>query len=232
MKIRLILVVLVLLWTSISMFGADGTGDKDVAGVMETLKRMHDGYVKRDVSQIDAWVDDMFTGDVRIIGTSNAMYPGQGEWGGGKAMARKVFASDWKYWGDLKIYYEQAQITVRGNHAWVAMAAIIRKTGKEAPSFARSVQRIKEITEKKDMADTLKLKNVIYDAALLLYQFEQGSELNWPIRITAGLVREKGKWLIAQTHFSYAHSGFPTVRFTRAQVKEFEERLTSPPAVK
>lgn len=222
MKKQLILIALLLVWAGITHLNAAGT--QDHAGVLKTLKRLHDGYQKRDVSEIDAWVDDIFTDDVRVIGT-NCLYPGHSEWFTGKETARKVFARDWKYWGDLKIYYQQAQISVRKKHAWVAMTAIISKTGKEAPSYARSVKRIKKITENEAMPDKLKLKSIIYDAALLLHQFEQGSRLNWPIRITASMVKQKGKWLITQTHFSYAHQGFPTIRLNRDQVKEFENHV-------
>jgi hypothetical protein len=216
------LVILLLVWAGISIL--NGAIAQDRAGVLVTLKRLHDGYDKRDVSQIDAWVDDIFTDEVRVIGT-NCLYPGHSEWFTGKEKARKVFARDWKYWGHLKIYYQQAQVSVSNDHAWVAMTGIVSRTGKEAPSYARSIKRIKEITENKSMPDKLKLKSVIYDAALLLHQFEQGSQLNWPLRITASLVRKNDKWLITQTHFSYAHRGFPTIRLTPSQVKDFENHV-------
>jgi hypothetical protein len=188
------------------------------------LEKFQQGYSNRDAAKVDPWVQELMTRDVYIIGT-NAVYPNTGEWQVGHEKAKQLFANDWKRWGVLEADVENADIRiVKKNVALVAMTATVTKSIKNGygrskeENMKRCLKRLATLEKDDKKSTQLKLFTAIWDAGMVLKHAQLGETLIWPIRITMVLVKEKGKWKMAQTHYSYPMAGYPPVRLVDGQV--------------
>ena len=65
--------------------------------VIETIKRFQSGYSKKDLENIDAFMEELF-----IIGESTyAIGTGTTEVFLGSEKVKELIYGDWKYWGDV-----------------------------------------------------------------------------------------------------------------------------------
>ncbi|MFW9922460.1 MAG: hypothetical protein ACFFDW_04130 [Candidatus Thorarchaeota archaeon] len=184
--------------------------------ILDKLTYLQEGYVKRDTNQIENWVKTLMDESVQIIGT-NSIYPLDFEWRSGHQAAIEMFKNDWLRWGKVRYFVDFADINVDGNLACVTMFAVVtRDTRAEEnrtfdASKKRSLQRIKEITEK-NIPSTLALYEIIYDASMILSQYEKSPIMVWPIRTSFVFMKKNNTWLIKQLHYSWPGQGFPAVR--------------------
>jgi hypothetical protein len=72
------------------------------------LQAFQDGYTRRDLAQVDSFME-LFTTDAEVIGT-NGLEPGQGEWYTSRAAARELVHGDWEGWGDLRLDLSTSQM--------------------------------------------------------------------------------------------------------------------------
>jgi len=202
--------------------GPQKTGlSKEGEKIVTVLKKLQEGYTRRDPSIVEQWVKDLFTEDVYIIGT-NATYPGNFEWREGHEAAVEMFSNDWRCWGDLNMYIDEADISVDNESAWIAMfATVIKKPGHGANRYRSadrsrrgSLARIREMAES-ELPSVLALYEIIHDASMVLVQYERSHKFIWPIRMTLGMVKKNGKWLLKQIHWSWPGRGFPVVRLLK-----------------
>ncbi len=190
----------------------------DESEILQILKTFYEGYIKRDLSLVNIWAKKHLDENIQIIGT-NAIYPGDFEWRTGQNAAIEMFENDWKHFGQLKFYLDQADIIVENNCAWATVfATATRITSKEEnrtfeASKKRSLDRIKAMTEE-NKSSTLTLYQIINDASSVLFQYEQSELFVWPIRTSFSFIKINDKWLIKQLHFSWPGRGFPAVRIT------------------
>jgi hypothetical protein len=195
---------------------ADKLTDMDeIQDVLQVFKR---GYAERDTSKASAWCDRIFYDNVEIIGTYS-VHPNSREWFSGKNKAVGVFANDWVAWGDLNAKVEDANINIDDNVAWVSIEATVTKSPRNSrartaeQSASNILKHIAKLSEEDDdKTSRLKLMEAAYYANLVLYQYEQGDEFVWPIRISGVLQKQNGEWKIRQMHFSHPNRGFPNVR--------------------
>ncbi len=94
--------------------------------IRSLLQTFQDGYTRRDLTQVDAFMD-LFTPDAEVIGT-NGIKPGVDEWYTSRASARELVEGDWDGWGDLRLDVDFASIQVNGNVGWIASSATVTKT--------------------------------------------------------------------------------------------------------
>jgi hypothetical protein len=85
------------------------------------------GYTRRDVSQVDAFME-LFTTDAEVIGT-NGMKPGAGEWYMDRASARELVEGDWEGWGDLRLDLDSMSVTRRRRKSRARNMTSTRSTG-------------------------------------------------------------------------------------------------------
>jgi hypothetical protein len=190
----------------------------DAGEVYSLLEKFQEGYLHRDVSKLEAWVDELFDTDVHIIGT-HAKFPGTGEWRNGREAALHLFGSDWRNWGDVKFYLEEADISVEGPAAWVGLfATVIRKPGmgrlyRDAETIQRTMVNVmKAKLDQEDWSALKKLYEVLHDVGFALAEYERDPEFIWPIQISLGLIKKQGRWLLKQIHFAHPSEGYPVVR--------------------
>ena len=95
--------------------------------IQSLLHKFQDGYTRRDVVQLDAFMD-LFTPDTEVIGTSGVK-PGVDEWYTNRETASTMIKRDWERWGDLKLEVESASIRIEGKVGWIAasMAMVCTK---------------------------------------------------------------------------------------------------------
>lgn len=186
--------------------------------IENTLNEFINGYKERDTSKVLTWFEKLFYDDIEIIGTFS-IEPGTREWDKGKEYAIRLFKSDWIGWGDLVINLETANISSSQNLAWVSLPAIISRSPENSKSrtaeesFSNMLKHLSEIEADPKIDRNLKLHKIAYYSNLLLFQYEQGEEFVWPVRISATLQKENDVWKFRQIHFSYPNRGFPNVRY-------------------
>ncbi|NPD88624.1 MAG: hypothetical protein HGN29_07860 [Asgard group archaeon] len=195
---------------------SDSKKPDDEQRIRSLLYKIQKGYTDRDENVVSEWAEDLFDERVTIIGTSS-IKPGDFEWRNGHAAAIEMFRSDWLNWGDVKLSTEEAEIDIEGNASWVAVYATVTRDTKKSVNHSaevsreRSLKRIKQYSEK-EWTTKQALYEIIYDASMVLTQYERSDIFIWPIRITLGLFQRNNKWLIRQVHFSFPGRGFPNVR--------------------
>jgi len=83
--------------------------------IIDQLNKFQDGYTKRDTSQIDSFMQQLFSKEnVLILGTMpNEICVGQ------KGARRLVFA-DWYAWGDCTFLVENSNVSSYGDAAWIS----------------------------------------------------------------------------------------------------------------
>ena len=183
---------------------------------MLRLLEFEKGYLERDISRVKNWAENLLDKEVQIIGT-NSVYPGDFEWRTGHTAAIEMFENDWKNWGDLLLFLDQAEINVENNSSWVAIFGIASRNTPEEEnrtfesSKSRVLNRIKSYTEAA-IPSTLALYQIISDASTILHQYEQSEIFVWPLRISLSFTKKNQKWMIKQIHFSWPGRGFPVVR--------------------
>jgi len=83
---------------------------------LQLMEKFRDGYIKRDSTQLDNFVE-MFTDDIVYIGVASH------EFFRGKKSVRGLTYMDWKRWFDLRIPIDKVVIRTNRNTAWFAVVA-------------------------------------------------------------------------------------------------------------
>ena len=99
------------------------------------LQKFQDGYTRRDVTQVDAFME-LFTPEAEVIGT-NGVKPGVDEWYTSRDSARELMLGDWESWGDLCLDLESASIHVHGETGWIAASATVTSALSASPTRGR-----------------------------------------------------------------------------------------------
>jgi hypothetical protein len=173
--------------------------------VREVLRKFQEGYAKRDLRGLDEFMS-LFSHDpgVEIVGTY-AVDRKHSEWATGFDAARdNIVASDWKYWGDFTLDVAGAIINVLGDVAWLSTCASV--VYKEAPSvrLKETVDTMREALGSSSADDSQKILEVLREGACSLRDKQTSDTCNYPIRLSAVLVRQQGAWRFHHLNFSHA----------------------------
>ncbi|MGE5463077.1 MAG: nuclear transport factor 2 family protein [Syntrophothermus sp.] len=173
------------------------------------MQTFQEGYIHRDVSQADAFMD-LFTEDAEVIGTNGAR-PGVDEWYMDRASARELVAGDWEGWGDLRLDLDAASIHSHGEVGWIAAPATVTQTiGEE--NYASYLEFVKKYLDRPDLSAEQKLLYILRGGTNTVYELRRGEKFVWALRLTAVVVRVEGGWKFAQMNFSFPTIYFPDVR--------------------
>lgn len=173
------------------------------------LTAFQDGYTRRDLSRLDAFMD-LFTPDAELIGT-NAVKPGVDEWHLGRQSSRELIEGDWRWWGDLRLDIPAASIRINAETGWVAAAATVTKTVGEK-GYADYLEFIQKYLQESELPAEQKLHFILRGGANTVYELRRGETFTWALRLTAVVVRQAQGWKFAQVHFSFPTIYFPDVR--------------------
>jgi ketosteroid isomerase-like protein len=177
--------------------------------IRSLLQKFQDGYARRDVSQVDSFME-LFTDDAEVIGT-NGIRPGVDEWYMDRTAARELVKGDWKGWGDLRLDLDSMSVHSRGDAGWVAAAATVTEViGSE--NYASYLEYVRAYIDKPDISAEQKLLNILRGGTNTVYELRRGEKFVWALRFTAVVVRETDGWKFAQMSFSFPTIYFPDVR--------------------
>lgn len=179
--------------------------------VQEVLRQFQDGYTRRDLENVDAFMKELFIigDDTCVLGT------GTGELFLGSEKVKKVLQDDWKYWGDVNIDWESARISTAGDVAWFATTGSVKHIFKDLPNRDnRYLDFIKEKAGGTGLTPKQKITLINWVLALSYHQrIEKKREYLWPLRLTGVLLKDSGKWKKVHLHFSIPIAIFPDERF-------------------
>lgn len=187
--------------------GKGNANDNIQIEVRQVLEKFQEGYTKRDNSLIDSYMEELFSkeSDALIVGTADA------EWCLGLEGMKEIIESDWKYWGNLKLDVDGALVSSYGNVAWITTEGVVSSISSEDRMYNKYVERIKS-TFDKEAPSKDKLIDTLKSISICLYETNLGENVIRPIRFSAILINNEGKWKFHNIHFSHPTTLPPDVR--------------------
>jgi hypothetical protein len=89
--------------------------------IIGQLNKFRNGYSKRDTSQVNAFMESLYSSEnILILGTS------PGEVFSGYERASRLVRSDWESWGDCRFMTDSAYISSEGDVAWFATKGYVQ----------------------------------------------------------------------------------------------------------
>lgn len=180
-----------------------------VEEIQALLQTFQDGYTRRDLNQVDAFME-LFAPEVEVIGT-NGQKPGLDEWYLNRATARELVYGDWEGWGDLRLALDSTSIHVLGEVGWIAASATVTQIIGEA-NYASYLEYVKAYLDQPGISAEQKLHNILRGGTNTVYELRRGEKFVWPLRFTAVVTRQPTGWKFVQMNFSFPTIYFPDVR--------------------
>jgi hypothetical protein len=111
----------IFLFPSRSYYSKGNAPDSSRKEIIGQLKKFQDGYSKRDIKNIDAFMQSLFCREnILILGTM------PGEIYSGYERATRLVKTDWESWGDCKFIIDSANISSSGNTAWFSTRGYVK----------------------------------------------------------------------------------------------------------
>ncbi len=102
------------------VFSKGNAPDSVRSEIVEQLRKFQDGYTNRDTSQVNVFMDQLFSQDnLLLLGTMPQ------EILIGQAKAARLIFSDWKSWGDCTFLIDDAYISTEGKVAWISTIGFV-----------------------------------------------------------------------------------------------------------
>ena len=173
-----------------------------IAEIRETLKRFQNGYIVRDLSRLDEFME-LFEQDpeTELIGIG-ASVRGGNEWFQGADQIRAIIASDWEYWGDVRINVDEAKISALGDVAWLSTSGELVQTDTFDQALVFYLQQMKELLENEAMDLDRRLMEATHFGMRRLRERQKGKGYGWPFVFTAVLVKREAAWRFHTIHWS------------------------------
>ena len=188
----------------------------EIDEVRALLQKFQDGYSKRDITELDEFMELFVPGDdLEVIGT-NTVGPGQGEWCRGQEATRALIKDDWEDWGDVVFDVPGGHITVNGAVAWLATTAKVTRTVPAELGYSYFLGFAAETLKNEEMDAQTKMLDIVRLGSDVLPELQKGETFVWPIRFTAVAVKRGEYWRFHQMQFSYATTRFPDVRYVES----------------
>lgn len=190
--------------------------------VKQMLVKFQEGYTKRDTTNIDSFMDELFIKDenTSILGTSN------GEMCLGFESAKELIKSDWEYWGDVKLDLDSLIVHRLGSTLWFALQGNVKYTFRtDKGVWGRYVSFVENClnTAENGLKEGLTIMNWGLSHLLFPRSPEERGYL-WPMRLTGAMIQENGAYKFHYMQFSLPCSVYPDIRTgTKALDNLFEE---------
>ncbi len=184
----------------------------EIEAVKDLLKKFQEGYARRDLSGLDEFMELFIPGDeLEIVGT-NAVEMGKEEWCLGRTAVRELVAGDWEYWGDVVYDLENAHISIKGDAAWIATTGTVTDRIPLEQRYNGFLEYTRAVLDKEETNAQAKVLDILQLGNNILAGLPLSDLYVWPFRFTAVAVRENGRWMFHQLHFSFATTRAPDVR--------------------
>jgi hypothetical protein len=178
----------------------------ETEAVRLVLQRFQDGYIARNVSRLDDFMQLFVQSDeIELIGVGAAKRGGP-EWFQGLAAIREIIEGDWTYWGDVRLDLEDTKITVQGNAAWLSTTGNLISTQEYEKALPFYLNTMKELLGKEDLSLDARVAEVTQFGVNRLRDRIYGVGHAWPFTFTAVLVQTCGNWRFHTIHWSFPAS--------------------------
>lgn len=171
-----------------------------IEAVRRVLQLLQDGYVARDLSAVDGFLE-LFDDAPEMIGIG-ASARGGDEWFEGRGAVREIIESDWTYWGDVRIDVAGAKITVSGESAWISTTGTLTQTGTFDEAMPQYLEQMKGLLERPRENPATGIMEATYFGLSRLRERSLGVGHEWPLVITAVLVKTGSQWRFDTMHWS------------------------------
>ncbi|MDX1435605.1 MAG: nuclear transport factor 2 family protein [Anaerolineales bacterium] len=170
--------------------------------VRQTLRQFQEGYTARDTSALDNFMQ-LFSrrGDVEMIGIG-ATTRGGSEWFRGPDQVREIVDSDWRFWGEVQLDVDEAQISVSGNTAWISTSGQLLQNQAFNEAMAFYVSQMKDLLEEEGADPDTRMMEATHFGLRRLRERHKGEGHAWPLVLTAVLIMEQGNWRFHTIHWS------------------------------
>ena len=195
----------------------------------EILTVFNEGYTKRNINEIDNFMDKLFDKNerVNVIGTC------EGEWCIGYDEVKDIFLSDWEYWGDLRVKVDEANIIELGNTAIIYTPGTVKYSfNSRSETYTRYLGYVKDYFDENSFngkkSNKAKLTEINWKLCHLLTQRDSiQRDYLWDIRISFVLIKKADKWVIKYMQFSFPVVGYlPEVRIEDSpNIDELKEKI-------
>jgi hypothetical protein len=102
-------------------FSKGNAPDSTRKKIIDQLNKFQDGYSKRDTSQVNAFMQALYSREnILILGTM------PGEVFSGYDRAAHLVKSDWESWGDCRFMIDSANISSMGDVAWFSTRGYVK----------------------------------------------------------------------------------------------------------
>lgn len=175
----------------------------DVSQVRNTLQEFQDGYIARDKSQLDTFMELFAPSDeIELIGVG-ASERGGNEWFNGRAAIREIIEGDWTYWGAVEIDVASAKITVSGEVAWLSVTGTLTSGDEYEQAFPHYLEQMRDLLMDEVKSFDDRLTDATHFGVNRIRDRMRGKGARWPFVITAVLVKTDGKWGFHTIHWSF-----------------------------
>lgn len=187
--------------------------------VREVLHKFQEGYTERNQEKVDEFMGELFVNGDEIYAVGTAT----GELFLGFDQVKDLIKSDWEYWGDVNINWENARIDIKDDTAFFASRGTVKYIFEDTTEkFDRHINFIKNKVEEMGLTPRQKITYMNWFLSLVYHQREDSKrEYLWPVRLSGVMVKDDGRWKIVNLKFSMPKSNFPDERFENSN--EFEE---------
>ncbi len=176
----------------------------------QVLQKFNDGYVRRDVDRLDAFMEELFINSPTtvILGTS------EGELCLGLEQAKNLIKNDWMYWNDFRVDPEKALFHQVGDAFWFAVVASVKYVFKtDEATNERLLHFPKNQLEAAEKGPLEALTTLSWGLAHYLFPREEAERAYlWPVRLTGVLREDQGRWKFEYIQFCLPSASSPDQR--------------------
>jgi hypothetical protein len=173
--------------------------------IKQVLQKFQDGYTKRDIRDLDKFMQlFLTTDDIELIGVGAKERNGF-EWFQGTAAIKEIVEGDWTYWGDVQLDVKGAKITVYGDTAWLTTTGKLIQSSQHDLAMKDYGKQMRELLKDQTLEDG-DAQGAILDAAIFglkrLREKDFGIGHEWPFTFSAVLIVDRGNWKFHTIHWA------------------------------
>ncbi|MBI9032460.1 hypothetical protein JEZ13_10750 [bacterium] len=196
----------------------------DKKALLAKIEYLQTAYQKRDLSKLDEFMDYLYGDNEKfsMIGTSdNEVYFT-------KENAKKLYAGDWQYWGDLVLNLEQAEIRITSDTGWIHVPGSVKYVfSTDDNVYKKFLGFIEEFYDGKSYDSSkpvqTKLTEINWLLAHLLHDRmkDKPRKYFWELRLFLIFQKVGNDWFLQHSQFSFPKEGnFPDERFSTSTYYE------------
>lgn len=177
--------------------------------VRQVLRRFQEGYARRDPATLDAFMDLFVVAEEPELVGTEAVVPGDADWGVDRAGVRAVIEWDWRFWWNVRLDVDAARIRLRGDVAWLSAPGLLLQCEQARLGLRREVDlrttgELEQVLRDADRPAEARLADVALRSLARVRDYHLPPGAGRPFTFTAVLVRADGSWRFHTIQFSIA----------------------------